>query len=47
MMVGQLGGFILAIVAGFVADTGSKGASDVWIMFSILAGIGSFCSTII
>lgn len=23
MMVGQLGGFILAIIAGFVADTGS------------------------
>lgn len=47
MMVGQLGGFILAILAGVVCDIGEQGASYVWIMFTVLGIIASVCSIII
>lgn len=47
MMVGQLGGFILALLIGFVCDAGSKGGAWTWVLFSVLGGIGSFCSVIV
>jgi len=47
LMLGQLGGFIMALVAGFICDIGSQGASYCWILFSMLAGIGSICSVFI
>lgn len=47
MMVGQLGGFILALLIGFVCDAGSKGGAWTWVLFSVLGGIGSYCSLFI
>jgi FLVCR family feline leukemia virus subgroup C receptor-related protein len=48
MMVGQLGGLILALLAGFLSDTGgSEGIALVWGMFACLGFVGSVCSIII
>ena len=47
MMVGQLGGLMLALLAGFVADAGPLGASNVWVMFTILGVCASVCSLVI
>lgn len=47
LMTGQLGGLILAILAGFICDTGRMGSSHTWILFAFLAATGSVCSVMI
>lgn len=47
MMVGQLGGFFLALIIGFVCDLGSNGGGWVWVFFTGLGIIGCVCSVII
>lgn len=48
LMVGQLGGLILAILAGVLADTGgTEGVALVWSLFAILGAIASVCAVVI
>ncbi len=47
LMTGQLGGFIIAVVAGYLCNLGPRGASWVWLMFFGFASVGSVCSIIV
>lgn len=47
MMVGQLGGFMLAVIIGFVCDAGTHGGAWVWVFFTGLGIIGCVCSVIV
>lgn len=47
MMVGQLGGFMLALIIGFVCDAPKNAGGWVWVFFAGLGVIGCICSVVI